>query len=132
MNQGPFDFSAPGGGVMAALLLLGLVLYFLLAERLLRQFLGGEPEGVAGLRRAGVIRALIALAPLLGLLGTVCGIIATFQGLPAGPASREVAGGIYGALYTTEYGLVLAIPAFLLERLLRAGKRGAETEAVQA
>jgi hypothetical protein len=113
----PFDFSAPGGTVMAALLMLGTVLYFLLAERLLAQRFG-DGDRVNGLRRLGMIRALLALAPMLGLLGTVCGMINTFYGLSVGCASQEVAGGIHAALYTTEYGLAIAIPAFLLERLL--------------
>lgn len=114
-------------GVMLTLFLLGLTLYFLLAERLLARYFPRPAENVTpaenaplrGLRRLGVIHALIALAPVLGLLGTVNGMIATFRGLENGTASLSVGTGIHAALYSTEYGLALAIPAFLLSRLLK-------------
>lgn len=56
-----------------------------------------------------------AVAPLLGLLGTVTGMIKTFQIISihgAGDA-RTLSGGISEALVTTELGLVVAIPALL-------------------
>ena len=119
-----------GSIVMFALLTLGLVLYFLLAERLLEQWLGVPvTDSLRGLRRSGVIRALIVLAPMLGLLGTICGIIQTFQGLAQGTASQDISSGIHTALYTTEYGLAIAIPAFVLEKLLARRKRPAQPAA---
>jgi len=58
--------------------------------------------------------ALIAhLSPLLGLLGTVIGMIAAFQGLESAGMKAEpsiLAGGIWTALVTTALGLVIAIP----------------------
>ncbi|NJK91999.1 MAG: MotA/TolQ/ExbB proton channel family protein [Blastochloris sp.] len=56
------------------------------------------------------------IAPLLGLLGTVVGMIKAFQELNsamgAAPIS-ELAGGIWEALVTTAFGLVVAIPAYV-------------------
>ena len=57
---------------------------------------------------------IVTLAPLLGLLGTVLGMIAAFQALEqtAGRASPALlAGGIWEALLTTAVGLAIAIPA---------------------
>lgn len=59
-----------------------------------------------------------SLAPLLGLLGTVMGMIQAFfitANMPVGGSRGELlAGGIYTALVTTAAGLVVAIPAALL------------------
>lgn len=61
-----------------------------------------------------------AVAPLLGLLGTVTGMIATFNVLTEQGAGdpKALAGGISEALITTELGLLVAIPALLLGTLL--------------
>ena len=61
--------------------------------------------------------AMIAAAPLLGLLGTVSGMEKTFESLSiqAGEKSMEgLAGGISEVLVATESGLAVAIPALLL------------------
>ena len=61
--------------------------------------------------------AMIAAAPLLGLLGTVSGLIRTFESLSrhAGQKSMgELAGGISQVLVATESGLAVAIPALLI------------------
>lgn len=115
--------------LLLALAALGLILYFLLAERwLAARFPAGKADDeyarLAGRRRFGMINALIALAPLLGLLGTVRGVTAAFQELGAGAAASGLAGGIRLALYSTEYGLALALPAYLLARALEGkGKK---------
>lgn len=56
-----------------------------------------------------------AVAPLLGLLGTVTGIIKTFGDLSFAGAGQAqfISAGISEALITTEYGLVVAIPAYV-------------------
>ena len=77
---------------------------------------------VANLERyINVIGTIAGVAPLLGLLGTVSGMIKSFnvislQGV-ADPSS--LAGGISEALITTAAGLVVAIPAFVMYRYLR-------------
>jgi biopolymer transport protein ExbB/TolQ len=76
-------------------------------------------------RKRLLIGAMIAAAPLLGLLGTVAGMIGTFESL-AGSAAQSMgglAGGISEALLNTEAGLTVAIPALLL---LYLGHRQAE------
>lgn len=60
---------------------------------------------------------LVSAAPLTGLLGTVTGMLSTFAGLSISTAGNTidlVAGGISEALITTQTGLVMAIPAYVL------------------
>lgn len=63
-------------------------------------------------RFAPVLGAIIAAAPLLGILGTVTGIIRSFDLLGDAAAVSDpsmVAGGIAEALYTTAFGLTIAL-----------------------
>jgi biopolymer transport protein ExbB len=68
----------------------------------------------------GLLKLLSAVAPLLGLLGTVTGMIVTFQAITQGGGgdSRLMADGISQALVTTVQGLVVAIPLLFLHTLL--------------
>ena len=68
----------------------------------------------------GAIAITAAVAPLLGLLGTVSGMIETFKLMTLFGAGdpAAVSGGISQALVTTELGLVVAIPALILHALL--------------
>ena len=105
-----------GSWCMYLIAISGLVLYTLLAERLLfiygKQILTAEHKDDYLL----LIRALIAVIPLLGLLGTVTGMMDSFQAMRS--AAYEIGTGISQALLTTQYALVLAAPALLLERLV--------------
>jgi len=68
-------------------------------------------------RRIQFCTILIGAAPLTGLLGTVMGMLSTFFGLSmssGGETIDLVAGGIREALITTQTGLVMAIPAYVL------------------
>ncbi len=67
-------------------------------------------------RRIRYLSILVTVAPLTGLLGTVIGMIVTFAGLSSsrGSAIDVVAGGISQALITTQTGLVIAIPGYVL------------------
>ena len=61
-----------------------------------------------------VIEATVQIAPLLGLFGTVIGMIAAFQSLQTAGSETDpavLAGGIWVALLTTAVGLAIAIPA---------------------
>ncbi len=71
------------------------------------------PKIERGLSSIGV---LAAIAPLLGLLGTVTGMIATFQSITLFGTSdpRYMSSGISQALVTTELGLIVAVPLVLL------------------
>ena len=67
-------------------------------------------------RGIGTVKLLSAVAPLLGLLGTVTGMIVTFQSITLFGTGdpKLMAGGISQALMTTVLGLVCAIPLLLL------------------
>jgi len=71
-------------------------------------------------RRISAIAITAAVAPLLGLLGTVSGMIETFRMMTLfGSGDAEVvSGGISQALVTTELGLMVAIPALILNAIL--------------
>ncbi len=77
------------------------------------------PAVIIGL---GTLSLLAAIAPLLGLLGTVTGIIETFQSITLFGTGdpRLMSGGISQALVTTVMGLVVAIPLLLLHSILSA------------
>lgn len=72
-------------------------------------------------RHKRFIRSLVAVAPLLGLLGTVDGMIETFDSLAdmaLFSQSGGIAGGISKALFTTQMGLAISIPGLLMGRML--------------
>ena len=61
------------------------------------------------------------MAPLLGLLGTVIGMIEIFGAQTAtGTNPGQLAHGISIALYNTAFGLIVAIPAMIFYRYFRA------------
>jgi biopolymer transport protein ExbB len=66
-----------------------------------------------------VMRTCVSAAPLLGLLGTVTGMLSTFAALAYGSGGEKtmglVAAGISEALVTTETGLVIAIPGLFFQ-----------------
>lgn len=73
---------------------------------------------------------LITTAPLMGLLGTVMGMLTTFSGLAVSTGSNtvdQIAAGISEALITTQTGLIIAIPAYVMATLIQ--KRRNEMEA---
>ena len=68
-----------------------------------------------------LVGCLIAMSPLLGLLGTVSGLIETFGSLgqsTTSTASEGIAGGIVEALYATQMGLAIAVPGLLMGGVL--------------
>lgn len=76
-----------------------------------------------------IILVIAAVAPLLGLLGTVTGMISTFDVITKYGTGdpKMLSGGISTALVTTELGLIVAIPTLLLGNLLRGWGEGIET-----
>jgi biopolymer transport protein ExbB len=72
-------------------------------------------------RFLNTLGTIAAISPLLGLLGTVTGIIKAFNAIQAGGMGdpRMLSGGIAEALITTAAGLVVAIPALFAYRYLR-------------
>lgn len=92
-------------------------------EALYEKFLEAQPPLQRGLP---LIAIASASAPLLGLLGTVTGMIHTFKliNLFGTGDARSLATGISEALVTTEFGLIVAIPALILHALLSRKVQG--------
>lgn len=109
------DLFARGGLCMYAISAVGLLGYGLLALAAVRPT---RPRALT------VVRACVALAPLLGLLGTVTGMMASFDAMMRIGQPDAVARGIAQALLTTEYGLMVALPG-LLGCALVEGRRAA-------
>ncbi len=125
-----------GGPTMLAILALSVVLYtrcfqLLLSLRRSRRRLRARTEATreADARRLQTelhesfrhervaLAAMIAAAPLLGLLGTVSGMVKTFHSLSAQAGEKSMEGlarGISEVLVATESGLLVALPALLL------------------
>ncbi len=69
-----------------------------------------------------LVAVVAGLCPLLGLLGTVLGMMTTFAGVTTGGAVRPdaLARGVSQALVTTQAGLVMALPLLLVHGYLRS------------
>ena len=89
----------------------------LVEEVMFESILGAQPKHE---RFLNVIAVTAATAPLLGLLGTVTGIIKTFKMMEIFGAGdpKPLISGISEALITTELGLILAIPTLITHALL--------------
>lgn len=88
----------------------------------LREMLLGGVE-----RKSGFLKSLVAVAPLMGLLGTVMGMLTTFQGIATSGGNQTVdmvAKGISTALITTQTGLMIALPGLFLNLMIRRRMRG--------
>ena len=72
-----------------------------------------------------LLKIIAAVAPLMGLLGTVTGMIITFQAITIFGAGdpKAMAGGISSALVTTVLGLLVAIPTVLLHTIVNGRAR---------
>jgi biopolymer transport protein ExbB len=96
-----------------------------ITEPALRQsFENAGRSAVHGLERyLNTLGTIAAAAPLLGLFGTVVGMIEIFgsqaPGASGGTNPQQLAHGISVALYNTAFGLMIAIPALMLYRYFR-------------
>jgi biopolymer transport protein ExbB len=89
---------------------------------------GAGRQAAAQLQRyLGALATIASAAPLLGLLGTVIGMIEIFGSqpggtlvVPEGSNPGQLAHGISVALYNTAFGLIVAIPALIFWRYFRA------------
>jgi len=92
----------------------------------------GELDGAIG-----VLSTVAAIAPLLGLLGTVAGMIQVFRDVAGvdNPDIALLARGIWEALLTTGFGLTVAIPTYVAFRIIEAKierhGRGLEEAAIE-
>jgi biopolymer transport protein ExbB len=81
-----------------------------------------------------LITSIVAVAPLAGLLGTVTGMIETFDSLAdmaLFSQSGGIAGGISQALFTTQMGLAVAVPGVVIGKLLDRRQARIEDELVK-
>ena len=81
-------------------------------------------------RFIAIVWITAATAPLLGLLGTVTGIITTFKLLTIFGSGdpKALGGGISEALITTEFGLIVAIPSLILHAFLQRKAKAIEND----
>jgi len=82
----------------------------------------GRREAAELERYTSVLGTIAAIGPLLGLLGTVQGMIQTFAAIEQGAMGdmSRLAGGISVALFTTFAGLSVGIPALVADRFVLA------------
>ena len=82
----------------------------------------GESETMKTEHLLSYLALIGNIAPMVGLLGTVQGMVTSFAKIASSTATikpSELAGGIEQALYTTLFGLFLAIPAIVIYNILR-------------
>jgi len=82
----------------------------------------GDDENMALEHRLSYLALISAVAPMLGLMGTVSGMIDSFRTIATSatsPKPSELAGGISTALFTTLEGLTVAIPAMVFYAILK-------------
>ncbi len=82
-------------------------------------------------RRTKFVGTLVAAAPLLGLLGTVMGMLQTFFGISTSGGSETagvVAAGISEALVTTQTGLTLALPGLFIVMMIQRQRQHLEAK----
>lgn len=89
------------------------------AEKAVKEFLLAEVPALD--KHLDTLAVLAGAAPLLGLLGTVTGMISMFESITRFGTGdpKLLAGGISEALVTTEVGLIIAIPVLLIHNFLR-------------
>jgi len=121
--QGAYEFARGDDSFVARVLAAGM-------SRLSR----GYPEAVEGMQEAGedenmglehrlsYVALIGTIAPMMGLMGTVQGMITSFDKIAlsaVSPKPSELADGISTALVTTLIGLMLAIPAMVFHSILK-------------
>ena len=82
----------------------------------------GEEENMKLEHRLSYIQLIGTISPMIGLFGTVQGMISSFSVIASrdtSPPARELAAGISTALFTTLVGLLIAIPAIAAYNILR-------------
>jgi biopolymer transport protein ExbB len=121
-----------------------------IVEQAVQQGIALKKKGVKNLRRhldaafynyereigkfSVLVRIIVVIAPLLGLLGTVIGMIETFDSLGSMSLftqSGGIAGGISQALISTQIGLSVAIPGFFIHSILNIKQQQIERDLAQ-
>lgn len=100
-----------GGIVIWLILGLALVCYGLMFEGMYQLFVLDNPNWLVGWLKA--LRTMVSAMPLLGLLGTIVGLLDIFLAL-SHQAQMSMSDGIAKALFTTQMGMLMTIPAVVL------------------
>jgi len=111
--------------IVWAILGLALFCYILMANLLLGRLDEDWPGRFVNWQR--VIPILLSALPLMGLLGTIAGLLVTFRTMSVGGGVDQptlLSGGIAEALVTTQLGLVTLIPGLMMFAWLRRTYRG--------
>lgn len=109
------SFNSFDNPVVWSILVLGFVCYQLLSYYIIRAYSGNYQLKDASW--IGSTEIFIGALPLLGLLGTISGLLDTFHAMSQGAQLDQASAlsqGIADALWTTQLGLVVAIPAWLM------------------
>ncbi len=121
--QGAYEQARADDSLVARVLAAGLAKVNLGYERAVEGMQEvGDDENMALEHRLSYLALISAIAPMLGLMGTVYGMILSFRVIATSatsPKPAELAGGISSALFTTLEGLVVAIPAMVAYAILR-------------
>lgn len=136
--QGQYTDDMQPEGIVDSAIVQGLELSKIYQTNLRRYLDDAFSHYVRDMSKYGkLIMTIVAAAPLTGLLGTVMGMIETFDSLMDANLFSQggggIAGGISQALFTTQMGLVVAIPGLLMGRALdrRADKIERELEQIK-
>lgn len=114
-----------GGLVIWLILALALVCYGLMFEGMYQLFVLDNPNWLQGWLKA--LRTMVTAIPLLGLLGTIIGLLDIFLALSY-QAQVSMSDGIAKALFTTQMGMLMTIPAVVLLWFLQSKVEKANTE----
>ncbi len=124
-----------GGPVMWPLIILGFVSAVIIADRIAVLFIlrfskaEKKPNPLCCVK---LLELIAQIAPVLGFLGTVTGIMAAFKGmsLSSSVTLQTVSGGMYEALFTTAAGLIISLADAVAAQICRwsAEKNGTQSD----
>ncbi|MCC9658736.1 MotA/TolQ/ExbB proton channel family protein [Rhodopirellula halodulae] len=122
-NQGAYDLAKSDESVLGQVLAAGLAKVSRGYNKALEAMQEvGEEESMKLEHRLSYMALIGNLSPMIGLFGTVQGMISSFQVIATGgstPKPSDLAAGISTALFTTLVGLAVAIPAIAAYNILR-------------
>jgi len=114
--QGAIVFCAEEKSPVSNIIRKGLKKYKLGHERVKEAIENAGRQEVAKLEKGlPVLATIVGIAPLMGFLGTVTGMISAFmriENLSGNASPSDLAAGIWEALLTTAFGLIVGIPAY--------------------
>lgn len=117
-------FMKEGGAVMWPLFALLVLALVVIVERIITFALATRRHTKLTEHQAyqvlSILDLVASIAPILGFLGTVTGMISAFRSISQAETVRlqVVASGLYEALYTTAFGLVISVTAAIASHLL--------------